>query len=153
CAATFEAAHFLDGFPSSDGRFHFKPDWAAVGPYHAAMKPLPEHAETYERASTELPFRLVVPPARNFLNTSFTETPSSADREGEPRALIHNADAARLGLVDGSLVVLANDRGRVTLRAHMAETAQRGVIIVEGNWPSSAYPGGIGINTLIGADP
>jgi len=27
------------------------------------------------------------------------------------------------------------------------------VLIVEGNWPSDAYPGGIGINTLIGADP
>ena len=38
CAEGFEASHFLDGFPSSDGRFHFKPDWAAVGPYHAGLK-------------------------------------------------------------------------------------------------------------------
>ena len=38
CAESFEASHFLEGFPSADGRFHFKPDWAAVGPYHAGMK-------------------------------------------------------------------------------------------------------------------
>ena len=88
-AEGFEASHFLDGFPSSDGRFHFKPDWAAVGPYHAGLKPLPDHLENYERASEELPFRLVVPPARGFLNTTFTETPGSVAREGEPRALIH----------------------------------------------------------------
>jgi anaerobic selenocysteine-containing dehydrogenase len=153
CAEPFAAAHFLNGFPSSDGRFHFKPQWSEVGPYHAAMSAMPDHLENYERESADLPFRLVVPPARGFLNTSFTETPSSAAREGEPRALIHRADAARLGLVDGTLVTLANDRGRVTMRARTAETAQPGVIIVEGNWPSSAYPGGIGVNTLIGADP
>jgi anaerobic selenocysteine-containing dehydrogenase len=153
CAERFEAVHFLEGFPSSDGRFHFKPDWAAVGPYHAGMSAMPDHLENYERASPDLPFRLVVPPARAFLNTTFTETPSSAGREGEPRALIHPEDAARLGLGDGALVVLANDRGRVTLPARAAATAQPGVVVVEGNWPSSAYRGGVGINTLIGADP
>jgi anaerobic selenocysteine-containing dehydrogenase len=153
CAEPFAAAHFLNGFPSSDGRFHFKPAWVEVGPYHAGMNPVPDHLEVYERESADLPFRLVVPPARGFLNTTFTETPTSAGREGEPRVLIHPADADRLGLVDGTFVVLANDRGRVLLRARTAETAQPGVIIVEGNWPSSAYPGAIGINTLIGADP
>jgi anaerobic selenocysteine-containing dehydrogenase len=117
------------------------------------MNPVPDHLEVYERESADFPFRLVVPPARGFLNTTFTETPTSAGREGEPRALIHPADAQRLGLVDGTLVVLANARGRVRLRAQAAETAQPGVIIVEGNWPSTAYPGGVGINTLIGADP
>ena len=95
----------------SDGRFHFKPDWKAVGPYHAGMKPLPDHLENYERASEELPFRLVVPPARAFLNTTFTETPGSASREGEPRALIHEQDAARLGVGEGSIVLLGNGRG------------------------------------------
>jgi anaerobic selenocysteine-containing dehydrogenase len=153
CAEPFETAHFLSGFPSSDGRFHFKPDWSGVGPYHAAMRPLPDHLDNCETASPELPFRLVVPPARSFLNTTFAETPTSAGREGEPRALIHRADAARLGVGDGALVVLANGRGRVLVRAKAAETAQPGVIVVEGNWPSSAYPGGAGINTLIGADP
>ena len=153
CAEPFAAAHFLDGFPSSDGRFHFKPQWSAIGPYDGAMNAMPDHLENYERASSDLPFRLVVPPARSFLNTSFTETPSSIARESEPRVLIGGADAARLGVTDGMRVILSNGRGRVTIRAKTTETAQPGVIVVEGNWPGGAYPGGIGINTLIGADP
>lgn len=153
CAESFEDSHFLSGFPSSDGRFHFKPDWTAVGPYHAGLRALPDHAEIHERASEALPFRLVVPPARSFLNTTFSETPGSRKREGEPRALIHESDAARLGIVEGALVRLANARGEVRLRARPALTAQPGVVIVEGNWPSDAYPGGVGINALIGADP
>jgi anaerobic selenocysteine-containing dehydrogenase len=153
CAESFETSHFSQGFPSSDGRFHFKPDWASVGPYHAGMKALPDHLETYERAGDEVPFRLVVPPARGFLNTSFTETPGSVAREGEPRVLIHPDDAARLGVDEGSLVTLGNPRGEVRLRARPQPTAQPGVVIVEGNWPSDAYPGKVGVNVLIGADP
>ncbi|MBI3198829.1 MAG: molybdopterin oxidoreductase family protein [Rhodospirillales bacterium] len=153
CAEGFEASHFVDRFPSSDGRFHFKPDWAAVGPYHAGMKPLPDHLQNYDRETMDLPFRLVVPPARGFLNTTFTETPGSIAREGEPRALIHTDDAARLGLAEGTMVRLGNGRGEVTVRARPVPTARPGVVVVEGNWPSDAYPGRVGVNVLIGADP
>jgi anaerobic selenocysteine-containing dehydrogenase len=153
CDEGFAASHFLAGFPSNDGRFHFKPDWKAVGPYHAGMNPFPDHLENYERASEELPFRLVVPPARAFLNTTFTETPGSAKREGEPRALIHEDDAARLGVGDGSIVRLGNARGEVRVKARPSQTARPGVVIVEGNWPSGAYLDRVGINVLIGADP
>jgi anaerobic selenocysteine-containing dehydrogenase len=150
---SFEESHFFDGFPSSDERFHFKPDWSAVGPYHAGMTALPVHRENFEQATPKLPFRLIVPPARSFLNTTFTETPGSVAREGEPRALIHQADAGRLGIVEGTLVRLGNDRGEVRLRARPLDTAKPGVVVVEGNWPSGAYLDRIGVNVLIGSDP
>lgn len=153
CGQDFAASHFLDGFPSGDGKFHFKPDWSKVGPYHAGMKALPDHRENFEQASVALPFRLVVPPARTFLNTTFTETPGSIAREGEPRALIHHADAVRLGIVEGTVVKLGNARGEVRLRARPIDTARQGVVIVEGNWPSSAYLDQMGVNVLIGSDP
>jgi anaerobic selenocysteine-containing dehydrogenase len=153
CGDGFEASHFNDGFPSKDGRFHFKPDWAAVGPYHAGLRPLPDHLENYERETGELPFRLVVPPARAFLNTTFTETPGSVSREGEPRALIHEQDAAWLGVEEGGMVRLGNARGEVRLRARPSTSARPGVVVVEGNWPSDAFPDRVGINVLIGADP
>ena len=153
CAEGFDASHFTGGFPTEDGRFHFKPDWSALGPYHAGMNALPDHLENYERESAECPFRLVVPPARGFLNTTFTETPGSVAREVEPRALIHHSDAARLGIVDGELVRLGNARGEVTLRARPLETARPGVVVVEGNWPSEAFVDHVGINVLIGSDP
>ncbi len=153
CADNVEDPHFRDGFPSSDGLFHFKPDWSAVGPIHAGLNARPDHLENYDRASDALPFRLVVPPARAFLNTTFTETPGSVKREGEPRALIHEDDAARLGLSEGSVVRLGNSRGEVRVKARPSRTARPGVVIVEGNWPSDAYLDGAGINTLVGADP
>ena len=111
------------------------------------------HRENVEQATAELPFRLIVPPARTFLNTTFTETPGSIAREVEPRAVIHPDDAARLGVVEGTLVRIGNERGEVSLRARPLETARPGVVVVEGNWPSDAYPGRVGVNVLIGADP
>ena len=153
CAQSFERSHFLEGFPSSDGRFHFKPEWSAIGPYHSDMTALPVHRENFESATEAKPFRLVVPPARSFLNTTFAETPGSIGREGEPRVLVHKDDATRLGIAEGALVKLGNDRGEVRLPARLTETAKPGVVIVEGNWPSGAYLDGMGINVLIGADP
>ena len=117
------------------------------------MHALPMHRENIEQASEALPFRLVVPPARNFLNTTFTETPGSRSREGEPRALIHREDANRLGIADDNLVDVGNQRGVVRVKARLEDTARPGVVIVEGNWPSTAYLDGVGINVLIGADP
>ena len=53
------------------------------------MPRLPDHWAATDEATAERPFRLVAAPARNFLNTSFTETPTSRKREGRPTALLH----------------------------------------------------------------
>ena len=39
----FRTAHHLDGFPTADGRFRFKPDWASLGPQGHLMPSLPDH--------------------------------------------------------------------------------------------------------------
>jgi anaerobic selenocysteine-containing dehydrogenase len=152
-APDFRAGHFLDGFPTRDGRFHFKPDWAALGPYHAAMPPLPDYVATSEAADDAHPFRLVAPPARHFLNSSFSETPGSRRREGRPTALIHPEDAAVLGIGDGARVRLGNRRGAITLAARLFDGLRRGTIVTEGVWPSRDFPEGVGVNQLIGGDP
>ena len=81
----FERSHFLTGFGFPDGRFRFAPDWAAVGPHHAGMPALPDHWAATDEATPDHPFRLVAAPARNFLNTSFTETPGSPSARAGPR--------------------------------------------------------------------
>ena len=40
-----------------------------------------------------------------------------------------------------------------TSRTSTSRSVPPGVVIVEGNWPSDAYPERVGINVLIGADP
>jgi anaerobic selenocysteine-containing dehydrogenase len=152
-AMPFDDAHFLTGFPQPDRRFHFAPDWAALGPDHACMPRLPDHMISIDETAPGQPFRLVTAPARSFLNTSFTEMPSSRKRESRPTVLVHADDAARLGIADGSKVRLGNARGEVVLHARIADGLQPGVLVSESIWPSEAFDGGIGINALTSDDP
>ncbi len=152
-APDFETAHFLNGFPTPDGRFHFRPDWGAIGPAHAAMPPLPDHMPVIDAANAARPFRLVTAPARSYLNTSFTETPGSIAREGRPTAFIHPADCRALGLAGGDRVRVGNDRASIVVHAEPREGQQRGVVVIESVWPNAAFEEGIGVNALVSADP
>ena len=157
-APEFETANFLDGFahPAPDGglpRFRFSPDWAAIGPNAEGMPVLPDHWDVIDSASATYPLRLVAAPARQFLNTSFSETPSSQRVEGEPRVLVHPSDITTYGVTDGSFARLANELGEVSLRVIADETLLTGTVVVEGLWPNAAFAGGLGINTLVSAEP
>ena len=87
------------------------------------------------------------------MNSTFTETPGSRKRESRPTALIHPEDCAALGITPGERVDVGNHRGTITLHAKAFDGLQRGVIVIESIWPNSAFEGGIGVNSLIGADP
>ncbi|MEP9348877.1 molybdopterin oxidoreductase family protein [Xanthobacter sp. KR7-225] len=159
-APPFAEAHFLDGFGHRDKRFHFAPDWRAsglpapglFGPWQE-MPALPDHWAVIEEANADYPFRLVTAPARSFLNTTFTETASSAEREGPPTLMIHPDDAAGLGVAAGDNVRVASARGEVVLRVRLFDGLRRGVVVSEQIQPNRAHAGGRGINTLTGADP
>lgn len=152
CAIPFERAHFLDGFGTKDRRFHFRPDWKSVGPAFSAMPTLPDHFDIIEKATEEHPFRMTTSPARQFLNTSFTEMPTSVAREVRPSLLLHPDDAARLGVVEGGKVRVGNRRGDVLLHARLFDGLRPGVVVAEGIWPNSRHVEGKGINVLIGSD-
>lgn len=152
-AEPFETAHFLDGFPTESGRFRFKADWTALGPYREGLSALPDHGTSYEAADADHPFRLVTPTARNFLNTTFTETATARNREGRPTALVHPADAESLALQDGAPIRIGNARGAVHLHLRRFDGLRPGTVVVEGVWPGDAFADGLGINALIGADP
>lgn len=149
----FRTAHHLDGFPWPDGKFRFKPDWQALGPLGHVMPTLPDHLDNIEAPDAEHPFRLVAAPARQFLNTSFTEMPTSRRREGRPTALLHPEAMAELGVVEGDLVRIGNRRGAI--RVHVApRTGQHPrTVVVEGIWPNDSFLDGTGVNVLLGADP
>ncbi len=152
-APDFATLHHLNGFPTPSGRFRFKPDWAGQGPAHAGMPEWPDQFDVIERPDAAHPFRLVTAPARNYLNSSFTETPTSARKERRPSVLLHPADAARLGIAAGDRVRLGNGRGSVLLHAEPREGQQPGVLVVESIWPNSAFAEGLGINALTSAEP
>jgi anaerobic selenocysteine-containing dehydrogenase len=160
CQPDFATAHYRDGFAYPGGKFRFKPDWPAV-PFRRlhrtvaspGIPALPDHWGAIEEADAAHPFRLATSPARGFLNSSFTETPTSLGNERRPEVMIHPDDASPLGLQSGDEVVLGNARGQVRLHARLFDGVRRGVLVAESIWPNTAYADGRGINTLTGADP
>ena len=164
CQPDFETSHFVGGFAWPDGKFRFRPDWTGTpavtrppeslgpqGPY-ASLPVFPDHVDLIETTDERHPFRLATSPARAFLNSTFTETPSSILREGRPEVMIHPEDAAQLGITQEALVTIGNERGSVRLHARVTEATARGVLIAEGIWPNDSFLDGEGINVLTGAD-
>ncbi len=153
CSRPFREMHFLDGFGWPDGRFRFSPDWAGLGPLGEGMPARPGHWAVIDAADEAHPFRLVTPPSRNFLNTTFSETATSSSKEGCPRLQIHPDDARALGIATRDQVRLGNRRGEVQLEARLTRAVLPGVVSVEGTWPGDAFPGGQGVNLLTSAEP
>jgi len=149
----FEASNFIHGFATPDKRFHFQPDWDRVGSNTQGMPQFPDHWDVIDSPSDECPLRLVTAPARQFLNTSFTETQSSRRMEKEPVARMHPEDLTNAAVLDGESVTLGNHRGQVTLKAMAFDGVQRGTVVVESLWPNADFMGGVGINALVSSTP
>lgn len=159
CQPPFEQAHYLDGFDHPDQKFHFSPNWSGFKPTGFVseeklddMPELPDHWQSIEEANNEYPFRLVTAPARGFLNSTFTETPTSQSREKRPAVMIHPFDAKALKIGEGDRVRLGSSRGSLVIHALLFDGTNRGVVVVESIWPNDAFEEGIGINVLTGAD-
>lgn len=154
CAPDFSTAHFLNGWPTSDGKFRLRADWKRLGQVAPDSLPeFPDHMAVTEDADDRHPFRLVTAPARNYLNSSFTETPTSIKREGRPEVLMHPVDCAEQEIQRGDLVRIGNGRGEILVHARPFDGVQRGVCVVESIWPNHAFEGGRGVNTLVSGDP
>ncbi|HWL68288.1 MAG TPA: molybdopterin-dependent oxidoreductase [Geminicoccus sp.] len=145
--------HFRNGFPTPDGRFRFAPPWHELGERHQTMPKLPDHQQAIEETDTEHPFRLVAAPARQFLNSSFTEMASGRAREVRPTALLHPDTMAALALADGDPVRVGNRRGVVTVHAKARPDQHPGTVVIEGIWPKDGFADGECVNTLISAEP
>ena len=159
CQPPFDRAHYIGGFGYPDKKFRFKPDWANVPATRShdwgladAMPRLPDHWDVIEKANHEFPFRLATSPSRDYLNSSFNETPTSRSKAGPPRVKAHPDDLAQAGIADGARVRLGNARGEIVLRAEAFAGVRRGVLIVESIPPNNQFEGGEGINTLTSAD-
>jgi len=160
CQPDFDTAHFVNGFAWPDGKFRFRVKWpevkVAVPDPIGNIDDVPEmpcHYRAIEEADADHPFRLVTAPARSYLNTSFTETPTSEAREGEPAAMMHPDDLAALDLADGDRIAMGNERGEIRIRVRAFDGVRCGVVIVEAIPKNSKFEGGAGINMLTGADP
>ncbi len=153
CMPAFETAHFLDGFGHADGKFRFRADWKGLGTNTEGLAAFPDFSPVIDLASAEHPFRLVAAPARQFLNTTFTETPSSRAREKRPTLLIHPTDARNLNIGEGAPVQVGNRQATISLHAGLFDGLLQGTVVIESIWPNKDFPGGLGVNALTSAEP
>jgi anaerobic selenocysteine-containing dehydrogenase len=153
CLVSFEEGNFHNGFATDDGRFHFKPDWRSLGPRHQQMPALPTHWDVVDSSNEAYPLRLVAAPARQFLNTTFTETVTSVKKEKRPTLLMHPMDMQSQSLDDGQRVQIRSKCGAITAHARGFSGLQCGTVVMESIWPNSAFEGRLGVNTLISAEP
>ena len=168
-ALPFEQANFIDGFDNPDGKFHFSPDWSRVGPESDGLPAMPDHWQSIDQPTDSKPFRLVAAPSRQFLNTSFTETPTARKMEKQPSLKMHPSDCAALGVDSGAFVNVGNDLGEVQLVVESFDGVQEATVVCESLWPiaefgsdgkkaglaDSAKPSEpvLGINALISSEP
>jgi anaerobic selenocysteine-containing dehydrogenase len=158
CQPPFEKAHYINGFGYPDRKFRFKPDWQNIpAPRSNGIRiegdvpRLPGHWDVNEKVDAKHPFRLSTSPSRDYLNSSFNETPTSQARHGKPRVKVHPDDLAQLGIAAGERVRMGNERGEIVVLAEAFAGVQRGVVIVESIAPNDHFEGGEGINTLTSA--
>lgn len=152
CSEDFDDHHFINGFNWPDGKFRFKPDWTAMGERGDELPELPDHWDVTDPRDDEHPYRLVTPPARNFLNSSFNNTPSSLKREQRPKLMIHPDDAAKHQISDGDDITIGNEQGELTLSATLFDGVNPGTLIAEGIWANKAFNNGKGINVLTSSE-
>ncbi|SDM75404.1 Anaerobic selenocysteine-containing dehydrogenase [Fictibacillus solisalsi] len=88
--------------------------------------PLPEDGEH--------PFLFVPGPNHNFLNSTFSNNDKHILLEKLPKVHLNTRDAADMGVEDGDLVRLWNDRGECQLHVAVGENVLPGVAVTMGLW-------------------
>ena len=139
------------GFPTPSGKCEFHSEWLAK----LGFDPLPFYNPPAEvpaaRGATppgKYPLAFLSPPARNFLNSTFSNLKRFRDIEGEPSVEMHPDDAAVRGIRDGDRVRIFNDRGEYTLKARVNARPRRGVVVAQSIWWKKHSPDGRNANQV-----
>ena len=138
------------GFPTPSGKCEFWSERMKA----AGEDPLPDHVAPYESVASNpglarrYPLAFISPPARNFLNSSFANLPTSIEEERTPRVEIHPDDAAARDIGDGDSVRVFNDRGNLLAMARVTDRARKGVVVAPSVWWRKLAPGGENANAV-----
>ncbi len=134
------------GFPTSSGKAElFSAELAGQG-----ADPLPSYVPlTANAVAPRYPLSLITAKsALHFLNSSYANLPRHLKAEGEPKLLMHPADAGCRGIADGDQITVCNELGQLILRARVEESIRPGVVALPSGWWPSLSPGGSAANLL-----
>lgn len=140
---------FAEGpFPTPSGRIEFYSESLAargVDPL-PAFRPAPESRHA---ASARYPLEFLPRKGDNYMNSTFANLEGHRDLESAHNGIleIHAEDARARGIADGDSVEVFNDRGALTLRAHVNGSVRPGVVAARLGWNKLAA-GGHNVNLL-----
>jgi anaerobic selenocysteine-containing dehydrogenase len=138
------------GFPTRSGKCEFWSETLAAqgdDPLPAYLAPRESMASNPELAA-RYPLGFLSPPARNFLNSSFSHLPAFLAEEKRPHLDIHPDDAASRGIGTGDPVRVFNDRGSLLATARVTDRARSGVVVAPSVWWRKLAPGGENANAV-----
>jgi anaerobic selenocysteine-containing dehydrogenase len=127
-------------FPTHDGRIQLRCD-AMLG---HGEDPLPYYAgpESPDEARADGSCRLLSGAAHHFVNSAMANLPNLERKEGRPSLEINPADAEALGIADGQVVRVHNERGTVLLHAELTEGVRPGTVVSpKGKWGRRSLDG------------
>jgi anaerobic selenocysteine-containing dehydrogenase len=130
-------APFAHGnFPTPSGRCAFESASAAAKGWSAVPEFIPprESALGNPELAARFPLMLLTPPARHYLNSTFSSIDSLVRDVGPPWVDIHPVDAAARGIAHGDRVRVFNARGAFTVDARVSDKVRRGVLVAPSIW-------------------
>ncbi|MGA8531327.1 MAG: molybdopterin-dependent oxidoreductase [Acidobacteriaceae bacterium] len=141
---------FAEGpFPTPSGKVEFYSATLAAQGLDPlpAFQPAPESRHT--AAHDRYPLEFLPRKADNYMNSTFPNLPGHRDMEAAYNGVleIHAEDAAVRGIVEGDAVEVFNDRGSLSLRAHVNGAVEAGVVAARLNW-NKLSAGGHNVNLL-----
>lgn len=139
------------GFPTPSGKCEFYSAWLEKQgfdplPYYNPPAEVPYATDAAR--DEKYPLAFLSPPARNFLNSTFSNLKRFRTLEGEPHLEMHPDDAAPRGIRDGELVRVFNGRGSYTLKVRVNERPRPGVVVAPSVWWKKHSPDGRNANQL-----
>jgi anaerobic selenocysteine-containing dehydrogenase len=108
---------------------------------------VPPTESRHDAAAGKYPLELLGRKADNYLNSTFANVASMQALETPDRLEINVADAEARGIREGEPVRVFNDRGSITLTAHVNGAVQTGTVAARLNW-AKLSPGGVNVNAL-----
>jgi anaerobic selenocysteine-containing dehydrogenase len=139
------------GFPTASGKVElFSERLAAAGhPGLPTFTAARESAGGDPLLAQRFPFTLLTPKQHTrFMNSSYSHLPKHGPLEGGPFVEMVAADADALGVADGQVVEVYNDRGTVRVPVKVSARLRTGVVAIPWGWWSDHHTDGKVANVL-----
>jgi anaerobic selenocysteine-containing dehydrogenase len=123
-------------FPTPSGKCEFESELALQQGLDALPEFIPprESAVADPQLALRFPLMLLTPPARHYLNSSFSSIESLVQEVGEPWIELNTMDATKRGISAGARVRVFNDRGAFTVRAVLTDKVRPGLAVAPSIW-------------------